>query len=66
MKLVELPLESILLFKRLGQCLRILANYRPGYLQVLLQRPNLFAQLWKKDEELKSRLKEKNRTSKVE
>ena len=66
MKLVELPLESMSLFKGHGQRLRTPTNHRLGRLQVLLQRPNLSAQLWKKDDKLRSRLKEKTKTSKAE
>ena len=64
--LVNLPLESMSLFKGLGQCLRIPTNRRLGRLQVLLQRTNLSAKLWKKDDKLRSKLKEKTKTSKVE
>ena len=53
----------MLLFKGLGQCLRALTNHRLGRLQVLLQRPNLFAQLSKKDDKLRSKLKEETKTS---
>ena len=61
-----MPLKSTSLFEGLGQRLCILANRRLGRLQVLLQRPNLFAQLWKKDDKLRSKLKEKTKTSKAE
>ena len=66
MDLVELPLESTSLFKGLGQRLRTPTDRCLGYLEVPFQRTNLFAQLWKKDDKLRSRLKEKNKTSKGE
>ena len=62
--MVKLPLESTSLFKGLGQRLRVPTNRCLSCLQVLLQRPNLSAQLWKKDDKLRSRLKEKPRHQK--
>ena len=65
MDLVELPLESMSLFEGLGQRLHALTDHRLGHLQVLLQRTNPSAQLWKKDDKLRSKLKEKTKTSKA-
>ena len=54
------------LFKGFGQHLRILANHGLGRLQIPLQRLHLSTQLWKKGDNLRSKLKEETNTSKVE